>query len=164
MEDFTSKKTQIVSGKPVIKKVFRMREGGVVIDNFTRKKGGTTETFDAIPPGSLIVANKDKTISRCPITAQSKYDFSNVQPLGYTIDCVTPEKPQAALMTWGIINPDARETGEPIMNPMEGSDEAFGIGMSYAMLMAFGIVVTYESDNQVLFPFPLPSDGGGTVN
>ena len=164
MEDFTSKKTQIISGAPVIKKVFRMREGGVVIDNFTQKVGSGTETATEIYPGTLIGLKSDNSISAYPINTGGIYDLSNKDyiPLGFTTDFVTTEKPQAALMTWGIINPKAykEEFGKDFPMPFalaidEGTAAA---SMFNSILMSYGIVVTLESDG--IIEFPKPSGGG----
>lgn len=165
MEDFTSKKTQIVSGAPVIKKVFRMREGGVVIDNFSQKVGSGTKERSVIYPGTLIGLKSDGSISAYPITTAGYFLTTDKDyiPLGFTTDYVTPEKPQAALMTWGIINPKAykEEIGKDFPMPF-----AIGIGentnevaMVYAILMSYGIVVTLESDG--IIEFPPPTNGGG---
>lgn len=146
MEDFTSKKTQIVSGNPVIKKVFRMREGGVVI-----------EESSMILPGTLIGLKRDGSISAYPLDPDRFYDFDNEDyiPLGFTIDFVTPEKPQAALMTWGIINPKAYKEafGDdfPIPPIFSKGESAIRVSKAYALLMSYGIVVTLESDG-VEFP------------
>lgn len=167
MEDFTSKKTQIVSGAPIIKKVFRMREGGVVIDNFSQKVGSGTEVRTVICQGTLIGLKSDNSISAYPISTGGHYDLSNKDyiPLGFTTDYVTPEKPQAALMTWGIINPKAykEEFGKDFPMPFalaidEGTAE---VAMFNSILMSYGIVVTLESDG--IIEFPKPSNGGGTV-
>ena len=165
MEDFTSKKTQIVLGKPVIKKVFRMREGGVVIDNFSQKVGSSTEERTMIYPGTLIGLKSDNSISAYPTTGGG-YDLSDKDyiPLGFTTDFVTPEKPQAALMTWGIINPKAykEEFGEhfPMQFAIGIGENTNEVAMIYAILMSYGIVVTLESDG--IIEFPKPSNGGGS--
>lgn len=167
MEDFTSKKTQIVSGAPIIKKVFRMREGGVVIDNFSQKVGSNIVNRTEINPGTLIGLKSDGSISAYPINTAGYYDRTNKDyiPLGFTTDFVTPEKPQAALMTWGIINPKAYKESFGIKFPMpfapaidESTSEA---ALFYATFMSYGIVVTLESDG--IIEFPKPSGGGGEV-
>lgn len=167
MEDFTSKKTQIASGAPVIKKVFRMREGGVVIDNFTQKVGSGTETATEIYPGTLIGLKSDNSISAYPINTGGIYDLSNKDyiPLGFTTDFVTTEKPQAALMTWGIINPKAYKEafGKDFPMPFalainEGTAE---VAMFNSTLMSYGIVVTLESDGIIKFPQQSASGGSG---
>lgn len=164
MEDFTSKKTQIVSGAPVIKKVFRMREGGVVIDNFSQKVGSGTEESTMIYPGTLIGLKSDNSISAYPIDTSGSYDLSDKDyiPLGFTTDFVTTEKPQAALMTWGIINPKAykEEFGKDFpMPPIYSVGEAAArYAQAYAVFMSNGIVVTLESDG--IIEFPKPSGGG----
>lgn len=167
MEDFTSKKTQIVSGKPVIKKVFRMREGGVVIDNFTQEVDSATKKCSEIYPGTLIGLKSDNSISAYPIDTKGYYDLKNPDyiPLGFTTDFVTTEKPQAALMTWGIINPKAYKEafGENFPMPPIFSigETANRVAPIYALLMSYGIVVTLESDG--IIEFPPPSDDGGIV-
>lgn len=167
MEDFTSKKTQIVSGAPIIKKVFRMREGGVVIDNFEQKVGSGTEKRTMIYPGTLIGLKSDNSISAYPIDIDGIYALNDKDyiPLGFTTDFVTPEKPQAALMTWGIINPKAykEEFGENFQMPPIYSigEVAVSVAQGYALLMSYGIVVTLESDG--IIEFPKPSGGGGIV-
>lgn len=165
MEDFTSKKTQIVSGAPIIKKVFRMREGGVVIDNFTQKVGSGTGVRTVIYPGTLIGLKSDNSISAYPINTRGIYDLSDKDyiPLGFTTDFVTTEKPQAALMTWGIINPKAykEEFGKDFPMPFalamdEGTAE---VAMFNSIFISYGIVVTLESDG--IIEFPKPSGGVG---
>lgn len=160
MEDFTSKKTQIVSGAPVIKKVFRMREGGVVIDNFEQKVGSGTEKRSIILPGTLIGLKSDNSISAYPIHDDGYYEFNNQDyiPLGFTTDFVTPEKPQAALMTWGIINPIAYKKlfggNFPIPFVVAPSDANSNLAMIYAKFLIYGIVVTFESGGIIEFPPP----------
>lgn len=167
MEDFTSKKTQIVSGAPVIKKVFRMREGGVVIDNFEQKVGSATEKCSEIYPGTLIGLKSDNSISAYPIDERGYYDFGNHDyiPLGFTTDFVTTEKPQAALMTWGIINPKAY-TGLgggkfPIPFEVALNEAAAKMAEVYSIFLLYGIVVTLESDGIIEFPQQSASGGSG---
>lgn len=160
MEDFTSKKTQIVSGAPVIKKVFRMREGGVVVTSFDTKKGDDSIHYGIIPAGTLLVIDPLGVISPCPMRSDGVWllDIKNAYPIGFTTNDVTPEKPQTAVMTWGVINFDAyqSEFGRPI--EYASSDLNF-----YGILLYCGIVVTNESD--VLYRpagSPLPSNVSGT--
>lgn len=139
MEDFTSKKTQIVSGAPVIKKVFRMREGGVVVTSFDSTKDINTIHYDTIPAGTLLIIDDKRTIKPCPITSDGRWNpQAGMYPLGFTVNDVTPDKPQAAVMTWGVINFDAYD-------PEIGGPWKFGSEF-YSQLCRYGIYVSFESD------------------
>lgn len=139
MEDFTSKKTQIVSGAPVIKKVFRVREGGVVVTSFDSMKSTNTIHYGTIPAGTLLIIDDKRTIKPCPINSGGYWEPENaMRPIGFTVNDVTPDKPQAAVMTWGVINFDAykSEFGGP-----------WGFGsVFYSNLSSCGIYVTFEPD------------------
>lgn len=139
MEDFTSKKTQIVSGAPVIKKVFRMREGGVVVTSFDTMKGDGTINYGTIPAGTLLIIDNKGTIKPCPINSGGHWEPGNAMcPIGFTVNDVTPDKPQAAVMTWGVINFVAYKS--EFGGPWEFDSEFyFNLGMC-------GIYVTFEPD------------------
>ena len=142
-----------------------MREGGVVIDNFSQKVGSGTVTHSIIAPGTLIGLKSDNSISAYPINTGGIYDQSDKDyiPLGFTTDFVTTEKPQAALMTWGIINPKAYKEayGEDFPMPFALTIDKVTAqaALFNAILMSYGIVVTLESDG--IIEFPPPSNGSG---
>lgn len=147
MEDFTSKKTQIVSGAPVIKKVFRMRDGGVVVTSFDSTKSINTIHYGTIPAGTLLIIDYEGTIKPCPITSDGHWDVkAGMYLLGFTVNDVTPDKPQASVMTWGVINFDAYESEF-------GGPWKFGSDF-YDVLLREGIYVTFEPD-----VIPIPERG-----
>lgn len=152
-EDFTSKKTQIIGTKNPIKEVFRVREGGVVVTSFESTRNGEKMTYDTIPIGTLLVVDKQGNISPCPVDAEGhiKMPSSSENPeyyfVGFTINDVTPDRPQASVMTWGIYNPYGCElaTTYPFKPDPKNVDGLLG-------LLAYGINITFESDNLIVPP------------
>lgn len=147
-EDLTSKKTLISGSTNPIKQVFRVREGGVVVSSFESTKNGVKMTYDTIPIGTLLVVDKQGNISPCPVDAEGriKMPSSSENPeyyfVGFTINDVTPDRPQASVMTWGIYNPYGYELAT--IYPFEPDPKNVDALLA---LLAYGINVTFESDN-----------------
>lgn len=116
-----------------------MREGGVVVTSFDSTKDINTIHYGTIPAGTLLIIDDKRTIKPCPITSDGHWNAqAGMYPLGYTVNDVTPDKPQAAVMTWGVINFDAYES--EFGGPWKiGSD-------FYIQLSSYGIYVSFESD------------------
>lgn len=107
MEDLTPKKTIIIDDKSniVIKKVYKTLEGGRALD--LTQWYATNGEGAPVPAGWLIAATKSKTFVPCPLSGSNFAVPQDGKVVGVMMDTITAPRQAAAIMTAGVVNPNA---------------------------------------------------------